>query len=151
LATPEQVVRFLSHRWKRDRRPDAATALVRYPQLRDDPIACVDLAFAEFWVRSENGEQLDLNEYCARFPDIEQSLHLSIKAALAAYKDLEKSRPASIYIASDDESLPWPKPGDFCCEVEILRELGRGAFARVYLGAEHFVGGRPVVLKLSAE
>jgi serine/threonine protein kinase len=43
----------------------------------------------------------------------------------------------------------WPKPGERFGEFVLLRELGRGAFARVFLATESGLGNRRVVVKLS--
>src|SRR5262249_28311751 len=42
----------------------------------------------------------------------------------------------------------WPEPGDTLVGFRVVRELGRGAFARVYLATEPDLGGRTVVLKV---
>ena len=49
---------------------------------------------------------------------------------------------------------PWlkhdlPRVGDVLAGFRILRELGRGAFARVYLAEEIHLGRRPVAIKVS--
>jgi tetratricopeptide (TPR) repeat protein len=43
----------------------------------------------------------------------------------------------------------WPVPGNEVLGFRLLRELGRGAFARVFLAEQPAVGGRLVVLKVS--
>jgi serine/threonine protein kinase/tetratricopeptide (TPR) repeat protein len=43
----------------------------------------------------------------------------------------------------------WPKPNDVVGGFRIMLELGRGAFARVYLAAELNLGQRLVAIKLS--
>ena len=42
-----------------------------------------------------------------------------------------------------------PPPGDELAGFRILQELGRGAFARVYLAEEIHLGGRLVAIKVS--
>src|SRR5947207_9706925 len=54
--------------------PDAAGALARHPEFTTDKAIVLDLAFAEFLVRELKGEQLDMEEYCARFPEYHASL-----------------------------------------------------------------------------
>jgi serine/threonine protein kinase len=50
-----------------------------------------------------------------------------------------------------DVPLPsWPQPGDEFDGLTVVRELGRGAFARVFLAVDPKTGDRPVALKLSA-
>ena len=54
--------------------PDAAAALAKHPELAADKALALDLAFAEFLLREHGGEQLDPDEFCARFPDYHASL-----------------------------------------------------------------------------
>jgi serine/threonine protein kinase/Tfp pilus assembly protein PilF len=42
----------------------------------------------------------------------------------------------------------WPEPGDEFVGFRVVGELGRGAFARVYLATEPALGARSVVLKV---
>jgi serine/threonine protein kinase/tetratricopeptide (TPR) repeat protein len=46
-------------------------------------------------------------------------------------------------------SRALPGPGDVLADFRILQELGRGAFARVYLAEELHLGGRLVAIKVS--
>ena len=43
-----------------------------------------------------------------------------------------------------------PRPGDVFARFQLLRELGSGAFGRVFLAQQPDLAHRPVVLKLSA-
>src|SRR5207302_8398224 len=45
----------------------------------------------------------------------------------------------------------WPRPGDGFEGLTVVRELGRGTFARAYLAIDPDTGHRPVVLKRSEE
>ena len=47
--------------------------------------------------------------------------------------------------------LSWPEPGERLDDLIVLRELGRGSFARVYLALEESTGARPVAVKFSPE
>jgi eukaryotic-like serine/threonine-protein kinase len=44
---------------------------------------------------------------------------------------------------------PFPKPGDEFYGFELIDELGRGAFGRVFLAREHRLANRTVVLKIT--
>jgi serine/threonine protein kinase/Flp pilus assembly protein TadD len=46
-------------------------------------------------------------------------------------------------------ATPRPQVGDTVLGFKLVRELGRGAFARVYLAEEVLLGHRPVVVKVS--
>jgi eukaryotic-like serine/threonine-protein kinase len=51
--------------------------------------------------------------------------------------------------ASPRTPLTMPRPGDLLAGFRIILELGRGAFARVYLAEELGLGRRPVAIKVS--
>ncbi len=64
---------------------------------------------------------------------------------------------ASRFLASTDGAsapsspvLPLPETGDEIFGFRLRHELGRGAFARVFLAEQATLAGRPVVLKISA-
>src|SRR5687768_3710561 len=60
--------------WLDGTAPDAAGALGRDPELAADKALALDLAFAEFLIREHKGERLDVENYCARFPQYHASL-----------------------------------------------------------------------------
>jgi eukaryotic-like serine/threonine-protein kinase len=62
-----------------------------------------------------------------------------------------RARPTSSeHDASSTRMSPaLPQPGDLLAGFRIVLELGRGAFARVYLAEEVSLGGRPVAIKVS--
>ncbi len=50
---------------------------------------------------------------------------------------------------ADSTEDPFPKPGDEFYGFELVEELGRGAFGRVFLARERKLADRPVVLKIA--
>src|SRR6516225_9217707 len=46
---------------------------------------------------------------------------------------------------------PLPEAGDSFLGFRLLRELGRGAFARVFLARQGDLADRPVVLKIASD
>src|ERR1700722_19036845 len=82
LAPPAQLASVLRILWEGGERPDTLSAVARHPQLREDRVAYIDLAFLEFLLRHKAGENLEIDAYCALFPDIQASLRLSIDAYL---------------------------------------------------------------------
>jgi serine/threonine protein kinase len=84
---------------------------------------------------------MEVDAFCARFPAVREAL----QSILRCHHDLD-----SIARSELDESAPiWPQAGERFGGFELLRELGRGAFARVFLASERALGGRRVVVKLS--
>lgn len=128
------------------KRPHAA------PQARpEDKSALLAFAYAEYHRRLALGQAPAISQWAAQFPICRSSLRqvLQVEQFTAGCLDhhsfLDPRAPSS----SSDESIHWPfengQRGDFT----IVRELARGAFARVYLATEASTGGRLVVLKCS--
>src|SRR5207237_133045 len=105
----------------------------------------LELAYEEFCLRRHNGEQLDPEEFCQRFPVCEASLRQMLSFDRAAGIDSIRLAEQPPPPAPEE----WPTPGESLCGCVVQRELGKGHFARVYLATEESTGNRPVVLKLS--
>jgi serine/threonine protein kinase len=143
VASPSRWARaeLVKARWRAGEPPDAAAALAADPDLGADKQVVLDLAYDEFSLREETGQAVSPDSFAGRFPAYRSSLRrlLSVHRFLAASPDVLDAPP-----------MRWPAPGDSLAEFEIVRELGRGGFARVYLAREETAGGRGVVLKASA-
>jgi serine/threonine protein kinase/tetratricopeptide (TPR) repeat protein len=146
-ATARDLARQIIDEWARTgRAPDAPAALAEHPELGDDPSAFLDLALEEYFRRREDGEAVDADEFCARFPGRRSFLRQVLRAdemlvhCPSALDDHEPLAP---------EPASWPLPGEALGRFKLRRELGRGAFARVYLATEAMAGDRPVAVKLS--
>jgi serine/threonine protein kinase len=100
----------------------------------------IDSAYEEYCQRVETGEPVDAEEFCSRFPAFQTSL----RRLLRAHQNLEDN-PEIL----NDLTARWPEPGESFLGFRLLSELGRGAFARVFLAQEVAVGGRLVAVKLS--
>jgi serine/threonine protein kinase/Tfp pilus assembly protein PilF len=127
--------------WKRGEPADARAALSRHPELRGDKSVILDLAYEEYCLHLEAGEKPDPDEFCDRFPTFKASLRRLIEA----HRFLEENS----YLLADGQPVHWPGPSDTFLGFSLLRELGRGAFARVFLAAEPALGGRRVAVKVS--
>jgi serine/threonine protein kinase len=121
-----------------------ATALLDGPMLMHPPASneksdLIDQAYSEYRNLCAAGVEVDPDAFCARFPAYQTSLrrllevHREIEADPSLLKKLDR----------------WPAPGDDFCRFRLGQELGRGAFARVFLAREPAVGNRQVVLKVS--
>jgi eukaryotic-like serine/threonine-protein kinase len=170
-------------------RPDAAAALAAHPALAADKAIALDLAFAEFLLREHQGEQLDPEAFCTRFPDYHASLArmLAQQSIRDRGPDLDAARPGgaepTINMAVEPvrvtdvpprliEGPPpapptvtggsgsqgssaqrpggWPAPGARVGDFSLLRQLGKGAFGRVFLAVEEPTE-RHVVVKVSKQ
>jgi serine/threonine protein kinase len=150
MSAPEQTavaapigVAAIKASWGTDAMPDAAAALALHPELLADKSAVLDLAYEEYCQRAEAGQSPEPESFCARFPAYRSSL----RRLLAAHQFLAAN--SAVLRAAPEPR--WPEPGQRWGDLTLLRELGRGTFARVYLATEASTGDRPVAVKLSLE
>lgn len=100
-------------------------------------------AYEGYWDLQAAGDQVALDEYCARFPELRSSLPNLLRAH--EFIDEHQSKLAA---AQEEMDCSWPQAGEVFLEFELRRELGRGAFSRVYLATQPALGGRWVAVKL---
>jgi serine/threonine protein kinase len=127
--------------WPDEMPEDARAFLERHPQLRADKGAVLDLAYDEYCRLVEAGAAPDPDAFCDRFPTFRSSLRRAIQA-----HDYLEANPA---LLEEREPIAWPFEGETFLGFRLLRELGRGAFARVFLAAEPDLGDRLVAVKVS--
>jgi serine/threonine protein kinase/tetratricopeptide (TPR) repeat protein len=125
--------------------PDAPVTpedvLARWP---DDPHSDPDAAsvlFADYCRRRQRGEDPSLTDYEQRFPEHKDSL-----ASLFRHHDVMRSVGR---VSASGVPLQLPAVGEELFDFRLRQELGRGAFARVFLAEQADLAGRPVVLKVS--
>jgi serine/threonine protein kinase/tetratricopeptide (TPR) repeat protein len=123
-AAPEDLLR----RWPTD------------PQT--DPDA-VSILLGDLMQRRLHGEAPSVQEYATRFP----LHHQSLDRVLTYHERLGADTGPSDGIHWD---LRLPEAGEEVFGFRLCRELGRGAFARVFQAEQADLAGRPVVLKVSA-
>jgi serine/threonine protein kinase len=104
---------------------------VRFEQVCD--------AYQEFARLQKAGAAPDPDKFCDRYPLLRTSLArlINCHAFLEDNPELLEGAP------------PWPRAGDTFQGFHLERELGRGAFARVFKARELALGGRTVALKVS--
>ncbi len=101
----------------------------------------VDDAYVEFCRRELAGEQIDPEKYCREHPSIQSSLLRLIQVGqfIGELPRKHQSPPPE-----------WPSLGQvYQGEFDLAREIGVGAFSRVYLAQQATMGGRWVVVKVS--
>jgi serine/threonine protein kinase/Tfp pilus assembly protein PilF len=116
--------------------------LERWPgDARQDP-DLASLVYEDYQQRAHRGEEPAQEEYQKRFPEQEQSIGSVFhrQGMLRAIGGSGRLPP----------TLLLPKPGDELFGFHLKMELGRGAFACVYLAEQVSLRRRPVVLKVSA-
>lgn len=140
---PRRRADAIKYAWARGASPDTCAALAGDPDLLADKSIVLDLAYEEYCLRREAGEEPEVETYCDRFPNYRSSL----RRLLAAHQFLVDNSD----LLSSVDPVRWPEPGQAFGDHTLLRELGRGSFARVFLATEASTGDRPVAVKLSLE
>jgi serine/threonine protein kinase/Flp pilus assembly protein TadD len=169
LAVLSELVRAeIEYTWRRGTPRLAEDYLAAFPALGADPAGRGAVAFEEYRQRQRAGEQPSPAEYRQRLgvETFDWPLSRAETAAVAtrAIGDGDTGLPATppgpAYLqqreAADAEYLArvaatLPEPGSEFCGFQLVREIGRGAFGRVYLARQGDLAGRAVALKLSAE
>ncbi len=144
----QQLIRQIVDRWRNGDPPDTIEALRRHAELQHLAPAIAALASEEFQLRRARGERLDTVEFCARFPGCASQIFERI---MFPRRDLNctPSQIAELVESLRTESIRWPRVGERWEGVRMIEEIGRGAFARVYLAEEMREGNRPVIVKVS--
>ena len=138
---PMQKVKIEAQRWKdREVKPNALAFLREHADVRDDPTLVLELAYEEFYLRTDRGEKLDVNQFCQQFSLVRRSL----QRRLEVDQFLRNETPELF-----KESFRWPKVGDPLLDFLVVSPLATGGFSRVYLCAEKDVGDRQVVVKVA--
>jgi serine/threonine protein kinase/tetratricopeptide (TPR) repeat protein len=159
-AAPSEAPRFAEARslkrelleelrsgWEQGVPVQAEDLLPRWPGDPDADPDVASLLFEEYCQRKEHGEEPAREEYDQRFPAQKDSLanlfhHHALLRSIGG-TDHEPGRASAA-------SLALPGVGDEVFGFRLRQELGRGAFARVFLGEQIELADRPVVLKVSA-
>jgi serine/threonine protein kinase/Tfp pilus assembly protein PilF len=136
LSVLRELVRVdIEYTWRRGSRRQTEEYLVAFPALGSDPAGLCAVAFEEYRQRQRAGEQPSPVEYRQRF---------GVETI-----DWPLSSPE---IGNADSLLAeFPEPGSEFCGFQLIQEIGRGAFGRVYLASQGDLASRPVALKLSAD
>ncbi len=112
------------------------------PALFADPDSLRQVLFEEYRLRLQAGETADPAGYARRY---------GISVTGWAAGDQPATHPEIVLPATDAGAAAdrYPEPGETYLGFRIVRELGRGAFARVFLAEQGDLAGRPVALKVS--
>ncbi len=135
-------------RWETGEKVSAQWYLDRYRDLGEDTI--VALIYEEFCLREEDDEHPVVAEYLARYPGVSGSLErvLQIHDLVGSGTPVTLS-PNSLGDPGNSCAAVFPEAGQTIGGFYLVEELGRGAFARVFLARERHLADRPVALKVS--
>ena len=102
------------------------------------------LLYEEYCLREEAGEAPEAAEYEVRFPRLAGSFQ-----EVMAIHDLVGRARAPWSRGARQGGARLPEAGQTIAGFRLVEELGRGAFARVYLAEEQHLADRPVALKVT--
>ena len=103
----------------------------------------VALLYEEYCLREEKGDSPALIEYEGRFP----SAAAELREILEIHSLVRDGHRASSTMAP--AATPFPDAGQTIAGYHLVEELGRGAFARVFLARERPLADRLVALKVA--
>ena len=130
-------------RWDNGERADAWSVLADHPEWLASKSIVLDLAYEEYCQRTDLGESIDSAQFCQRFPNYRQSLRRLI--------DVHRYLEENPQLLADESAVRWPEVGDTLLGFRLIEQLGRGAFARVFLAAETALGQRRVAVKVAVQ
>jgi serine/threonine protein kinase/Tfp pilus assembly protein PilF len=172
------VVRRFEATWRADprRRPDPADFLPGDGTV--DPASLLALLRADMVLHHEAGEPLRVEEYCDRFPDLPTAVVVALlyeeyclreemgeSLTFAEYEHRFPAAASELREILEIHSLvrtghrvsatmappasQFPSAGQTIAGYHLVEELGRGAFARVFLARERQLADRLVALKVA--
>jgi serine/threonine protein kinase/predicted Zn-dependent protease len=143
----------MEHAWWSEHRKTLSDYVAAYSSELADPELLTELAFEEFRLRREAGEMVSVDQY-ARNPSIrvEKWPHSDTRIVRV---DQEETDTLSLdEVQADVDALTraiclLPAAESTFSEFKMIREIGRGAFGRVFLALQQGLAERPVVLKIT--
>ena len=140
LVLVEMVKVDLEYRARAGQSPRVEDYAARHPELAEEDGPPVELICEEYHVRKSRGERVGLGDLCRRFPGRTREIWRWLGAA-------EGTMTTSLAADALRESFA---AGQTLDDFQLLAEVGRGAFATVFL-ARQVSMGRIVALKVSAD
>lgn len=140
----ELVRIFIERGWRSGQYPSLSDILQRFPEIADAPEALSAIAFEEYRQRLLRSEQVTVFEYTERYG-----------VRVAAWPTMQQEPAALLNDANasaeenDGTDTAVPHVGQELAGYQLVAELGRGAFARVFLARQPDLANRLVVLKVS--
>jgi eukaryotic-like serine/threonine-protein kinase len=141
LALVEAIKVDLEYRWQARRWPKLIEDYLReFPELSHDGGVPCDVIYEEYHIRKQRGEQVTIDEYCQRFP--------TRVAELRRLFELEAPEQTVALVGA--ERSPNFQAGEKIDDFDLIKSLGKGAFATVFLARQCSMQ-RLVALKISRD
>jgi serine/threonine protein kinase len=141
LLLSELIKTDLRCRYARGQSPSVGEYLETFSQLKGANSRVLSLIYEQFCLGEERGDRIDVEAFCARYPQWADSLR----------SQLQYHRLISQAVGARPEPPPFPNPGDTFEEFQLLSLLGEGGTSRVFLARDLSLGGKQVVLKVSLD
>jgi serine/threonine protein kinase/tetratricopeptide (TPR) repeat protein len=142
-----ELLEELKSSWEEGKPVRAEELIPRWPGDPSQDPDVASLLFEEFCQRrqhgTEHGKPARMEDLAERFPSQKDSL-------ASLFRQHEVLRSVAGASGSSTVGLALPAVGDELFGFRLRHELGRGAFARVFLAEQESLAGRPVVVKVSA-
>ncbi len=152
-ATPVALCKAFTAAWERGESPVIEDYLRRLDPA--DFQGAVELNYREFCLAEADGSAPDGDAYIARFPRYAEPLRGLFRIHDACSPSLlnrllgPPSGSATASVSADDPGSGLPRAGDSIGPYVLVRELGRGSFARVFLAEQAGLANRLVVIKVA--
>jgi serine/threonine protein kinase/Tfp pilus assembly protein PilF len=131
----EHLAEDMAERWRKGERPLVEEYLALHPELWNLPDAALELISEEIYLRQESGQEPSGADWVRRFPQWDRPLQALLQCHQLLGAPLSAPR--------------FPREGEILGEFRLAAELGRGAYAHVFLATQPALADRPVVLKLT--
>jgi serine/threonine protein kinase/tetratricopeptide (TPR) repeat protein len=144
----------LEWRWQQGQPLSLENYCERYPDILSDARRLTLLAFEDYRQRCEAFIDVDREKYALDYgvdvgswAEPDQVLAANHRAGPPIVNGTGCASVSARNAQTSEPSLP--DVGDSFCDFQLLEELGRGAFARVFLARQTLLGDRLVALKVS--
>jgi serine/threonine protein kinase/tetratricopeptide (TPR) repeat protein len=176
LAVLRELVRAdIEYAWRSGAQRQAEDYLSAFPALGADPVGLCAVAFEEYRQRQCAGDRPSPDEYRQRLgidtldwpsplaaapeaPARPNGCAATTRTGAAelprippSLADLNRHAAGVADYLAQKAATALPEPEVEFCGFQLVKEIGRGAFGRVYLARQGDLARRPVVLKVSAD
>src|SRR5687767_3380652 len=131
-AQAKKLLEEFERQWKSGAAEGAAEFLARHPEMSSDRSFVMDVVYEDYCQRRDARQPLDVDAFCGRFPGLSTSIRrlIAVDGYLADHAELtEDLAPAN-----------WPQVGDLFQKFVLDRQLGSGAFGKVFLAFDTALG-----------